>query len=81
MNTKIKLFQKSKKIKTATKNEIHSLVKLCVQNLEKKEFFKPEEKRKIMLENLRNIFYKMDLSKKETRILTSIFAVLTKKNS
>ena len=81
MNTKIKLFQKSKKIKTATKNEIHSLVKLCVLNLEKKDFFKPEEKRKIMLENLRNIFYKMDLSKKEIRILTSIFAVLTKKNS
>ena len=81
MNTKIKLFKKSKKIKTATKNEIHSLVKLCVENLEKKEFFKPKEKRKIMLENLRNIFYKMDLSKKETRILTSIFAVLTKKNS
>ena len=81
MNTKIKLFKKSKKIKTATKNEIHSLVKLCVQNLEKKEFFKPKEKKKIMLENLRNIFYKMDLSKKETRILTSIFAVLTKKNS
>tara|TARA_B100001121_G_scaffold295370_1_gene299760 strand:- start:14 stop:730 length:717 start_codon:yes stop_codon:yes gene_type:complete len=81
MNTKIKLFKKSKKIKTATKNEIHSLVKLCVENLEKKEFFKPKEKKKIMLENLRNIFYKMDLSKKETRILTSIFAVLTKKNS
>ena len=47
MNTKIKLFKKSKKIKTATKNEIHSLVKLCVENLEKKEFFKPKEKKKL----------------------------------
>ena len=42
-------------------------------------FFKPEEKRPIMLENLRNIFYKMDLSIKETRILSSVFASLGKK--
>ena len=29
-----------------------------------------------MLENLRNIFYKMDLSDKETRILSGVFASL-----
>jgi len=33
-----------------------------------------------MLENLRSIFYKMDLSEKETRILSSIFVSLAKKN-
>ena len=43
------------------------------------EFFKPKEKKPIMLENLRNIFYKMDLSDKETRILSSVFAGLSKK--
>ena len=32
-----------------------------------------------MLENLRSIFYKMELSKKETRILSSVFASLSKK--
>ena len=32
-----------------------------------------------MLENLRNIFYKMDLSDKETRILSGVFASLGKK--
>ena len=32
-----------------------------------------------MLENLRSIFYKMDLSEKETRILSSVFASLGKK--
>ena len=32
-----------------------------------------------MLENLRNIFYKMDLSDKETRILSGVFASLSKK--
>ena len=30
-------------------------------------------------ENLRSIFYKMDLSEKETRILSSVFASLAKK--
>jgi tRNA/rRNA methyltransferase len=32
-----------------------------------------------MLENLRSIFYKMELSKKEIRILSGVFASLAKK--
>ena len=72
-------FKKSKKIKSASKKEIQSMVNLCIKNLDKKDFFKPKEKRSIMLENLRNIFYKMDLSDKETRILSSVFAGLSKK--
>ena len=32
-----------------------------------------------MLENLRNIFYRMELSEKEIRILSSVFANLAKK--
>ena len=55
------------------------MVNLCIQNLDQINFFKPQEKRPIMLENLRNIFYKMDLSDKETRILSSVFASLGKK--
>ena len=50
-----------------------------INNLEQINFFKPKEKMPIMLENLRNIFYKMDLSDKETRILSSVFASLGKK--
>jgi len=72
-------FQKSKKIKSASKKEIQSMVTLCIRNLETINFFKPKEKRPIMLQNLRNIFYKMDLSDKETRILSSVFASLGKK--
>ena len=71
-------YTRSNKIKSASKKEINSLVNFCVKNLEKKNFFKPLEKRPIMLENLRNIFYKMELSQKETRILSSIFANLSK---
>ena len=72
-------FKKSKKIKSASKKEIQSMLNLCVQNLEKIDFFRPKEKRPKMLENLRNIFYKMDLSDKETRILSGVFASLGKK--
>ena len=72
-------FKKSKKVKAASKKEIQSMLTLCVKNLDQINFFKPKEKRSIMLENLRNIFYKMDLSDKETRILSSVFVSLGKK--
>ena len=72
-------YKKSNKVKSASKQEIHSMISLCVKNLEQINFFKPKEKKPIMLENLRNIFYKMDLSDKETRILSSVFASLGKK--
>ena len=70
---------KSKKISLASKKDIQAMANLCIDNLDKKNFFKPLEKRPIMLENLRSIFYKMELSEKETRILSSVFASLPKK--
>tara|TARA_S200000501_G_scaffold371457_1_gene414573 strand:+ start:111 stop:812 length:702 start_codon:yes stop_codon:yes gene_type:complete len=76
LEKKQRRFLKSKKIEMASKKEIQLMVNLCIENLEKKNFFKPKEKKPIMLENLRNIFYKMELSSKETRILASIFAQL-----
>ena len=72
-------FKKSKKIKSASKKEIQSMLGLCIKNLDEINFFRPKEKRPKMLENLRNIFYKMDLSDKETRILSGVFASLGKK--
>ena len=74
-----KPFQKSKKVKLASKKEIQSMINLCLSNLEDINFFKPKEKKPAMLQNLRNIFYKMELSDKETRILSSVFASLGKK--
>jgi len=76
---KVSRFSKSKKIITASKKDIHELSNLCIKKLEEKFFFKPAEKKPIMLENLRSIFYKMELSEKETRILSSVFASLAKK--
>ena len=79
MKSKISNFNKSKKVKEASKKEILSMTNLCIQNLDGINFFKPKEKKPIMLENLRNIFYRMELSSKETRILSSVFASLGKK--
>ena len=72
-------FKKSNKVKSASKKEIQSMLNLCIKNLDEINFFRPKEKRPKMLENLRNIFYKMDLSDKETRILSGVFASLGKK--
>ena len=71
-------FQKSKKIKSANKKDIQRMLNLCINNLENKNFFYPPEKKPIMMENLRSIFYKLNLSEKETRILSSVFAGLSK---
>ena len=72
-------YKKSKKIKSASKKDIQSMINLCINLLENRNFFKPIEKKPIMLENLRSIFYRMELSEKETRILSSVFANLAKK--
>ncbi len=72
-------FEKSKKIKKASKKDINDMISLCIKNLEEKHFFYPLEKKPIMLENLRSIFFKLNISEKETRILSSVFAGLSKK--
>ena len=73
------VFKKSKKIQHATKKEISAMLNFCLNNLEDRNFFKEKVKKPIMLENLRSIFYKMELSQKEIRILSSVFASLIKK--
>ena len=72
-------YSKSKKVSLASKKDVQAMTGLCIKKLEEKSFFKPPEKRPIMLENLRSIFSKMELSEKEIRILSSVFASLAKK--
>ena len=79
INSKVSTFNKSNKIKSASKKEIVTMANLCIKNLEDINFFKTKEKKPKMLENLRNIFYRMELSTKETRILSGVFASLGKK--
>ncbi len=79
INSKVSYFKKSNKVKSASKKEIVAMANLCINNLEDINFFKTKDKKPIMLENLRNIFYRMELSTKETRILSGVFASLGKK--
>ena len=79
INSKFSSFDKSNKIKSASKKEIVAMANLCIKNLEEINFFKSKEKKPIMLENLRNIFYRMELSTKEIRILSGVFSSLGKK--
>ena len=72
-------YSMSKKVKSAKKKDIQVMANFCIKKLEDRNFFKPSEKKPIMLENLRSIFYKMELSEKEIRILSSVFANLSKK--
>ena len=72
-------YSKSNKIKKGSKKQIQVMMDQCLKNLDEINFFTPREKKSIMLENLRNIFYRMELSEKEIRILSSVFASLTKK--
>ena len=81
LNMKKSKYSRSKKIRSASKKNIQAMTNLCVRHLEEINFFKPKEKKPKMLENLRSIFYKMDLSEKETRILSSVFANLAKKKA
>ena len=79
INSKVSSFDKSNKVKSASKKEIVAMANLCIKNLEEINFFKSNDKKPIMLENLRNIFYRMELSTKETRILSGVFSSLGKK--
>ena len=79
INKKNVVYDKSNKIKIASKKQIKVMMDLCINNLDKVNFFTPKEKKALMLENLRNIFYRNELSEKEIRILSSVFAKLTKK--
>ncbi len=72
-------YSMSKKVKFAKKKDIQVMANFCIKKLEDKNFFKSLKKKPIMLENLRSIFYKMELSEKEIRILSSVFANLSKK--
>ena len=72
-------YNKSSKIKEGSKKQIQVMMDQCIKKLDEINFFTPKEKKYIMLENLRSIFYRMELSEKEIRILSSVFASLSKK--
>ncbi len=60
----------------ASKKKLNVFLDFLEIRLDKKGFFVPNEKKKTMLINLRNIFGRIELSNKELRILSSVFSKL-----
>ena len=60
------------------KGKLSSILKLLHTQLEKKNFFKPPEKRSSMIKNINNLFYRMEANDKELRILGSLIGSLSK---
>jgi len=67
-----------KKIQLASKKEITALLLHLQSLLEKKNFFIPKEKKHSMIQNINNLFYRLETNSKELRILASIVSRLSK---
>ena len=70
------LNKEKKLIDITSKRKFNIFLDFLENRLDKKGFFKPLEKKKTMLINLRNIFGRIQLSNKELRILSSVFSKL-----
>ena len=79
LNKKIKKFDSRYKNKQVNKEELNKFVNFLVNSLDQIGFLQPDHKRKSMIENIRTIFHKMNLSDKEMRILLGIFGSLKDK--
>ena len=79
-----KILQNKKKSKivnnSAEKKELINFLELLENDLEEKNFFLVKERKKIMLQKIRNIFNKLELSINDIKILTGIFKALKKTN-
>ncbi len=70
--------QHSFKKELGKKGKLSKLLKLLITNLNKKNFFKPKEKKNSMITNINNLFYRMEPNDKELRILASLIGSLSK---
>ena len=64
----------------AKKSEVNKFLKFLFNSLDKKGFLQPDHKRQSMVNNIKNIFYRINLSEQETRILLGIFTALNEFN-
>ena len=78
MNNYKLLKETSFKKELGKKGKMTSVLNLLKFHLNKKNFFKPQEKRSSMITNINNLFYRMEPNDKELRILASIIGSLSK---
>ena len=69
-NNSSKVNKNNKKIEQSVrKSELSSFLNFLINNLETQGFFHPKEKRDSMIDNIYSIYNKIDLTKKELRML------------
>ena len=71
---------KAVRISLVSRSKDKVQVALTLQNVEKKNFFIPQEKRHSMILNINNLIYRLQPNDKELRILASIISSLSKNN-
>ena len=64
---------------TAKKQEVTKFINFILKCLYKIGFLQPHHKKQSMIDNIKNIFYRNNLSDKEIRILSSVFGSLYKR--
>ena len=79
LNKKNNRYKSRYKSKLINKKDLNKFVNFLISSLDQIGFLQPYHKRKSMIENIRTIFHKMNLSDKEMRILLGIFASLKDK--
>tara|TARA_B100001564_G_scaffold343559_1_gene340256 strand:+ start:594 stop:1304 length:711 start_codon:yes stop_codon:yes gene_type:complete len=73
-----KIKKNKSNIKISSKSKISSIVRHLTNLLDKKDFFKPKEKKHSMILNINNLIYRLEPNDKELRILASIISSLSK---
>jgi len=68
------------KSSAAKKSEVNKFLNFIIRGLDKKGFLQPDHKRQSMIRNINNIFYRLNLSEQEIRILLGIFTTLNEFN-
>jgi len=66
-------------VKKSSKKSISNLTNHLKNLLNERDFFTPDEKKHSMIMNINNLFYRLEPSDKELRILASIISTLAKK--
>ncbi len=79
LNKKNNKFNSRYKSKPINKKNLNKFVNFLISSLDQIGFLQPDHKRKSMIQNLRIIFHKMNLSNKEMRLLLGIFSSLKDK--
>ena len=69
-------YKSSYKSSRAKKDQINKFIKFLINGLDKKGFLQPDHKRSSMIRNISNIFYRVNLSEQEIRILLGSFSTL-----